>query len=116
MSNVFAKIEGCHAEDQRILAGFQKVDQDLEKFVVLLIKTIRILAPELLGSVNRRPLQSAGSDLSNVLVVRAEKNVNKIYLSQANDFVECGNFSGQIANFSFSDGNPIISHIYFVLH
>jgi len=69
MSDVFAQIEGGDAEDQRILAGFQKVDQDLEKFVVLLVKPIRVFAPKLLGSMNRRPLQSSGSNLSNILIV-----------------------------------------------
>jgi hypothetical protein len=37
MSDVFTQIERGNAEDQRILAGFQKVDQDLEKLVVLLV-------------------------------------------------------------------------------
>lgn len=71
MTNVFADIEASDAEHKRILAGLQVTNKDAQKFVVLLIQTLRILAPEL-ALVHWRPLQSTRLHFSGILIERAE--------------------------------------------
>ena len=52
MADVFSEVERGHAEDERIMAGLQQLDQHLEDLVVLLVEPVGILAPELFRTVN----------------------------------------------------------------
>ena len=52
MADVFSEVERGHAEDERVLAGLQQLDQHLEDLVVLLVEPVGILAPELFRTVN----------------------------------------------------------------
>ncbi len=72
MPHVLSKVEAGNAKDKRVLAGLEKLDEDLEKLVVLVVELMRVLAPEALGPVHWRPLQTARMNLSHVLVVRTE--------------------------------------------
>lgn len=78
VTNVFSEIKASHAQDERVPAGVQKIDENLEQLVILVVQTVRIFPPELLGPVDRRPFQTAGMNLRHVLVIRADLIEGKI--------------------------------------
>lgn len=72
MAHVFAYVEASHAEDERVFNRLQQMHQDSQELVILLVEATGVLAPELAGLVNGRPLQAAGLHLRRVLVERAQ--------------------------------------------
>lgn len=62
MAHIFADVEAGHAQNQRILARFQQVDQNAQKLVIFLVEPLSVFTPKL-AFVDRRPLQTAGFDL-----------------------------------------------------
>jgi len=68
VSHELADVVRGNGQHQRVSARLQQVDQHLEQLVVLLDETRSVLAPKTLRFVDRTPLQSAGFDLSGVLV------------------------------------------------
>jgi len=75
MPHVLAEVKASHAQNQRILAGFEQSDEYLQNFVVLLVQFVRVFAPKSLAAMNRTPLKPTAMDLSHVLVIRAENAI-----------------------------------------
>lgn len=72
MAYVFAYVETGNAEDKRVLAGVQQVDQNPQELVVLLVEATSVFAPELARLVNGGPFQTAGLHFRRIFVERAQ--------------------------------------------
>lgn len=63
MSNVFANIETGDTKYEGVLAGFQQMDEDAEKFIVFLVESLGVFPPEF-ALMHGGPFQTTGFHLN----------------------------------------------------